>query len=53
MTTANTTGTGSRQPDPPERNPEDMTGFDHLTRDGNTYWLAQHLGRSESTIVQG
>ena len=40
-------------PDPPEREPEDMTSFDHLTLSGSAHHLVQHLGNPESTIVAG
>ena len=40
-------------PDPPERDPEDMTSYSHLTKTGNAHHLAQHLGRPETTIVEG
>ena len=53
MTTANTTGTRSRLPDPPEREPDDMTSFDHLARNGIAYRLAHHLGQPDTTIVSG
>ncbi len=53
MTTANTTGTRFRLPDPPEREPDDMTSFDHLAKNGNAYRLAHHLGQPETTIVSG
>ena len=32
-----------RLPDPPEREPDDMTSFDHLAANGNAYHLKQHL----------
>ena len=51
--TTNTTGTRSRLPDPPEREPDDMTSFDHLARSGNAYRLAHHLGQPQTTIVSG
>ena len=38
-------------PDPPEREPEDMTSFDHLTLSGSVHHLVQHLGNPETTIV--
>ena len=53
MTTANPTGTRSRLPDPPEREPDDMTSFDHLAKNGIAYRLAHHLGQLETTIVSG
>ena len=40
-------------PDPPDREPEDMTSFDHLTRNGSVHHLIQHFGNPESTIVAG
>ena len=40
-------------PDPPEREPEDMTSFDHLTLSGGVHHLVQHLGNADTTIVAG
>ena len=40
-------------PDPPEGEPEDMTSFDHLARNGGVHHLAQHLGNPGTTIVAG
>ena len=40
-------------PDPPEGEPEDMTSFDHLARNGSVHHLAQHLGNPGTTIVAG
>ena len=37
-------------PDPPEREPEDMTSFKHLGENGNVHHLIQHLGNRETTI---
>ena len=37
-----------RLPDPPEREPEDMTSFDRLTATGNAYLLIEHLGNPET-----
>ena len=42
-----------RLPDPPEREPDDMTSFDRLSANGNAYLLAQHLGSPETTLVAG
>ena len=50
MTTSDTAGrvktpkTGShfRFPDPPEREPDDMTSFNQLTPNGNVHHLIQH-----------
>ena len=40
-------------PDPPEREPEDMTSFDHLTKNGGVHHLAQHFGHPGTTVVGG
>ena len=40
-------------PDPPEREPEDMTSFDHLTLNGSAHHLVQHLGNPQTTMVAG
>ena len=40
-------------PDPPEREPEDMTSFDHLTLNGSGHHLVQHLGNPQTTLVAG
>ena len=40
-------------PDPPERKPEDMTSFDHLTKNGGAHHLAQHFGHPDTTVVGG
>ena len=53
MNPANTTGTLPRLPIQPEREPDDMTSFDLLARNGNSYWLAHHLGQPETSIVSG
>ena len=37
-------------PDPPEREPDDMTSFKHLGENGNVHHLIQHLGNRETTI---
>ena len=42
-----------RFPDPPEREPDDMTSFDHLAANGNVYLLAHHLGNRGTTLVAG
>ncbi len=44
---------GYALPDPPDREPDDMTSFDHLAANGNAHHLAHHLGRPETTIVSG
>ena len=40
-------------PDPPEREPEDITSFDHLTKNGGAHHLAQHFGHPDITVVGG
>ena len=40
-------------PDPPEREPDDMTSFNQLTITGGAHYLAQHLGNPETTLVVG
>ena len=40
-------------PDPPEREPEDMTSVQHLGENGNLHHLIQYLGNPETTIVSG
>ena len=40
-------------PDPPEREPEDMTSFDHLTKNGGAHHLAQHLGHPGPPSSEG
>ena len=40
-------------PDPPEREPEDMPSFDHLTLNGSAHHLVQHLGNPQTTLVAG
>ena len=40
-------------PDPPEREPDDMTSVQHLGENGNLHHLAQYLGNPDSTIVSG
>ena len=40
-------------PDPPEREPEDMTSFRHLAKNGNLHHLIQFLGNPDTTIVEG
>ena len=61
MTTADTTGrvktpkAGNyfRFPDPPEREPDDMTSFNQLTPNGSVHHLIQHLGNPDTTLVAG
>ena len=40
-------------PDPPEREPEDMTSFQHLAKNGSVHHLIQYLGNPDATIVEG
>ena len=40
-------------PDPPEHEPDDMTSFQHLTKNGSVHHLIQHLGNPDTTIVEG
>ena len=40
-------------PDPPEREPDDMTSVQHLGENGNLHHLAQYLGNPDTTIVSG
>ena len=41
-----------RLPDPPKREPDEMTQYDHLFKTGNSYLLAQHFGNAETTLVE-
>ena len=41
-----------RLPDPPRRESDEMTQYDHLFKTGNSYHLAQHFGHPESTLVE-
>ena len=41
MTTSDSTGTRSCLPDPPEREPDGMTGLDHLAGNGNAYVIVE------------
>ena len=41
-----------RLPDPPEREPEDMTNAKHLAETGNMHHLKLHLGNPETTIAK-
>ena len=42
-----------RLPDPPERQPDDMTSAEHLSETGLHHHLKQFLGNPETTIVSG
>ena len=41
-----------RLPDPPRREPDEMTQYDRLFKTGNSYHLALHLGNPETTLVE-
>ena len=41
-----------RLPDPPQREPDEMTSYDQLHKTGNSYHLAQHFGNPERTLVE-
>ena len=53
MTTIKTTRSQSRfrLPDPPEREPDEMTSTKHLAVTGSMYHLVQHLGSPDTTLV--
>ncbi len=59
MTTSNTSAKtprprgGFQLPDPPEREPDDMTSFKHLAMTGNAHFLKARLGNAETTVVGG
>ena len=56
MTNARTKPTKSpsrfRLPDPPQREPDEMTQYDQLTKTGNARYLAIHLGNPDTTLVE-
>ena len=41
-----------RLPDPPQREPDEMTQYDRLFKTGNSRYLALHLGSPEITLVE-
>ena len=41
-----------RLPDPPQREPDEMTQYDQLFKRGDSHALAVHLGNPESTLVE-
>ena len=60
MTTLNTTtrhsGTSTvtdrfRLPDIPQREPDEMTSYDHIHAPGSSHHLIQHFGSSDTTLV--
>lgn len=40
-------------PNPPERTPEELSGFNHLSITGSAHFLAMHFGKPETTLVAG
>ena len=42
-----------RLPYPPERHPDDLTSFDHLSATGSVHHLIQHFGNPDTTLVAG
>ena len=57
MTTVKTTEArfteNFRFPDPPPREPDDMTSFDHLTLTGSVHHLVRHFGDPDTTLIVG
>ena len=53
MTTENTLQRAARfrLPDPPEREPDEVTAFDHIYQHGNNHHLAMHFGNRDTTLV--
>ena len=60
MTTARTMATAAktrlspgrfRLPEPPPREPDEMTSYDHIHKLGNSHHLAQHFGNPDTTLV--
>ena len=43
---------GFRLPDPPQREPDEMTQYDQLFKYGYSHALAVHLGNPETTLVE-
>ena len=41
-----------RLPDPPQREPDELTNYDHLHKAGNALHLARHFGNPETTLVE-
>ncbi len=41
-----------RLPDPPPREPDEVTSFHHLAKNGSYYNLTQHFGNLETTLVE-
>lgn len=57
MTTANSAAQSParrsqfRLPDPPPRQPDEMTSYDHVHKPGNSHFLIQYLGNPDTTLV--
>ena len=41
-----------RLPDPPPREPDEMTAFDHVYKNGSNRYLALHFGNPDATLVE-
>ena len=41
-----------RLPDPPQRQPDELTNYDHVHKLGNALHLARHFGNPETTLVE-
>ncbi len=54
MTTARTPKSPARfrLPDPPQREPDEMTSYDYLHKPGSAHYLALHFGRPDTTLVE-
>ena len=54
MTTAKIpkSSTEFRLPDPPKKEPDEMTSYDHLHQTGNSRDLVLHFGNPETTLVE-
>ena len=61
MTTAKPSATTTQQPgqevrfrlpEPPKREPDEMTSYDHLHKPGNAHYLALHFGTPDTTLVE-
>ena len=40
-----------RLPEPPEREPDEVTAFDHIYQHGKNHHLAMHFGNTDTTLV--
>ncbi len=52
MVVLNPTGASFRLPDPPPREPDEVTAYDHLHKHGSAHYLAQRFGSPETTLVE-